>query len=105
MVIRDILGICDEKMDLKKRRFEDGAEEYRKTNNMVQKALKKAKKDWIDTQLKETDSCLNKKKQTKKKQDSIPAGNRYNSSEAGTIHNYQGKVWEMSYRGITDSKR
>ena len=33
---------------------------YRKANNMVQKALKIANEDGIDSQCKETDACLNK---------------------------------------------
>ena len=34
--------------------------EYRKANEKVQKALKKAKEDWIDTQCMEINACLNK---------------------------------------------
>ena len=37
-----------------------GAKEYIKANKRYQKALKKAKEGWIDTQCKETDACLNK---------------------------------------------
>ena len=39
---------------------EEGAKEYRKANKRVQKALKKAKEDWINQQCKEIDACLNK---------------------------------------------
>ena len=35
-------------------------QKYRKANKMVQKALKKAREDWMDTQCKEIDACLNK---------------------------------------------
>ena len=60
--MRDVLDLYDERRDLKKRRYEDErAKEYRKANQWVQKALKKAKEDWIDTQRKEIDACLNKK--------------------------------------------
>ena len=46
---------------LKKRRYEkEGAKEYRKAKKRVQKALKKAKEDRIDTQCKEIDPCLSK---------------------------------------------
>ena len=46
---------------MKKRRYEDeGAKKYRKTNKRVQKALKKAKEDWIYSQCKKIDACLNK---------------------------------------------
>ena len=37
-----------------------GISKYRKANKRVQKALKKAIEDWIDTQCKEIDACLNK---------------------------------------------
>ena len=60
-VTRDVLDLCDERRDLKKRRYEEeGAKEYRKANKRVQKALKKAKEDWIDNQCKEIYACLNK---------------------------------------------
>ena len=56
---RDVLDI--ERRDLKKRRYEEErAKEYRKANKRVQKALKKVKEDWIDTQCKEINACLNK---------------------------------------------
>ena len=62
-VTSNVLDLCDERRDLKRRRYEDkGAKEYRKANKMVQKALKKAKEDWIDNQCKEIYACLNKKK-------------------------------------------
>ena len=60
-VTRDVLDLCDEARGLKKGRYEEeGATEYRKANKRVQKALKKAKEDWIDNQCKEIDACLNK---------------------------------------------
>ena len=60
-VPRDILDLCDERRDLKKRRYEEEvAKEYKKANNRIQKALNKAKEDWTDTQCKEIDACLNK---------------------------------------------
>ena len=60
-VTRDVLELCDEKRDSKKRWYEEeGAEDYRKANKNIQKALKKAKEVWIDTQSKESDTCLNK---------------------------------------------
>ena len=49
-VTRDVLNLCDERRDLKKRRYdEEGAEEYRKANKRVQKALTIAKENWVDT--------------------------------------------------------
>ena len=46
----------------------------------VQKVLKKAEEDWIDTQCKEIDAFLNKKKEQR---ESIPAGKGSNFREAG----------------------
>ena len=34
--------------------------EYRKANRRIQKAVKKAKEDWIGAQWEETETCLNK---------------------------------------------
>ena len=60
-VTRDVLDLLNERRDLKKRKYEEeGEKECRKANKKVQKALKKAKEDWIDTQCKEIDACLNK---------------------------------------------
>ena len=53
-VTRDVFNLCDERRDLKKRQYkEEGVIEYRKACKMVQKALKKAKENWIHTQCKE----------------------------------------------------
>ena len=47
-VTKDVLDLCDERRDLKKKRYEaEGAKEYREANRRVQKAVKKAKEDWI----------------------------------------------------------
>ena len=50
-VTKDVLDLCDERRDLKKKRYEaEGAKEYRETNRRIQKAVKKAKEDWIGAQ-------------------------------------------------------
>ena len=60
-VTKDVLDRCDERRDLKKKRYEaEGAKEYREANRRVQKAVKKAKEDWIGAQCEETETCLNK---------------------------------------------
>ena len=47
-VTKDVLDLCDERRDLKKKRYEaEGAREYREANRRIQKAVKKAKEDWI----------------------------------------------------------
>ena len=46
---------------MKKKRYEaEGAEEYREANRRVQRAVKKAKEDWIGAQCEEIETCLNK---------------------------------------------
>ena len=43
-VTKDVLDLCDERRDLKKKRYEaEGAKEYREANRRIQKAVKKAK--------------------------------------------------------------
>ena len=46
--------------DLKKQYEAEGAKEYREANRRVQKAVKKAKEDWIGTQCEEIETCLHK---------------------------------------------
>ena len=46
---------------MKKKRYEaEGAKEYREANRRIQKAVKKAKEDWIGVQCEEIETCLNK---------------------------------------------
>ena len=53
-VTKDVLDLCDERGDLKKKRYKaEGAKEYRKSNRRIQKAVKKAKMDWIGAQCEE----------------------------------------------------
>ena len=45
----------------KKKRYKaKGAKEYREANRRNQKAVKKAKEDWIGSQCEEIEACLNK---------------------------------------------
>ena len=47
-VAKDVLHLCDERRDLKKKPYEaEVAKEYRESNRRTQKAVKKAKEDWI----------------------------------------------------------
>ena len=81
-VTKDVLDLCDERRDLKKKRYEAlGAKEYREANRRIQKAVKKAKENWIGAQFEEIEACLNKKK--KKQQESISAGKGSNLRETG----------------------
>ena len=59
-VTKDVLRLCDEKRDLKKRRYEaEGAKANREANKRSQKAVKKAKEDCIGVQCEEIETCLN----------------------------------------------
>ena len=58
---RDVLDLCDERRNLKKKRYKaEGAKEYREANKRIQKAVKKANEDWIRAHCEEIESCLNK---------------------------------------------
>ena len=60
-VTKDVLDLCDDRRDLKKTRYEaEGPKEYRKANERIQKAMKKAKEDWVGTECEEMETCLNK---------------------------------------------
>ena len=60
-VTKDVLDLCDERRDLKKKRYEaEGEKEYREANSRIQKAVKKAKGDWIGAQCEEIETSLNK---------------------------------------------
>ena len=61
-VTKDVLDLCDDRRDLKKRYEAEGAEEYREANRRIQKAVKKAKEDWIGAQCQEIETCLNSKR-------------------------------------------
>ena len=79
-VTKDVLDLCDERRDLKKKRYEaEGAKEYREANRRFQKAVKKAKEDWIGAQCEEIETCLNKNN----RQESISAGEGSNLRETG----------------------
>ena len=79
-VTKVVLDLCDERRDLQKKQYEaDGAKEYREANRRIQRAVKKAKEDWIGAQCEEIETCLNKKQQ----QDSISTGEGSNLRETG----------------------
>ena len=59
-VTRDVLDLCDERRNLKKWYEAEGAKEYREANKRIQKAVTKAKEDWIGAQCEEIETCLNK---------------------------------------------
>ena len=71
----------------------EGAKQNRAANKRIQKAVRKAKKDWIGAQCEEIETCLNKKQQ----QERISACKRSNLRETGLVVNYPGQDLEMSY--------
>ena len=53
--------LCDDRRDLKKRRYEaEGPKAHREANKRIQKAVAKAKEYWIGVQCEEIGICLNK---------------------------------------------
>ena len=78
-VTKDVLDLCDERRDLKKKRYEaEGAKEFREANRRVQKAVKNAKEDWIGAQCEKIETCLNKNNSK-----NISAGEGSNLRETG----------------------
>ena len=74
-----MLILCDERRDLKKKRYEaEGAKEYREANKRIQKAVTKAKEDWIGDQCEEIETYLNKNNSK-----SLSAGEGSNIRETG----------------------
>ena len=60
-ITKDVLDLCDETRDLKKKRYEaERAKAYRETNKRIQKAVKKVKEDWIGAQCEEMETYRNK---------------------------------------------
>ena len=57
-VTKDVFDLCDERRDLKNKRKEQ--KNTREANRRIQKAVKKAKEDWIGAQCEEIETCLNK---------------------------------------------
>ena len=56
-----MIDLCDERRDLKKKRYEaEGAKEYKEANRRIQKAVKKAKEDRISAQCEEIETRLKK---------------------------------------------
>ena len=48
---------------MKKKRYEaEGAKEYREANRRIQRAVKKAKEDWVGAQFEKIETCLNSKR-------------------------------------------
>ena len=62
-VTRDVLDLCDERRNLKKKLYDaEGSKVYREANKRIQKAVTKTEEDLIGAQCEEIESCLNKNK-------------------------------------------
>ena len=58
-VTKDVLNLCDDRRDLKKRRYEaEEAKAYREAFKRIQNAVKKAKEDWISVHCEDIEICL-----------------------------------------------
>ena len=68
----------------------EGAEAYRKGNKRIQKAVKKAKKDWIGHQCEELKTCLHKNNSKRTHQ----LVKDLNSEKQGSFTTIQDKSWK-----------
>ena len=60
-VTPEILDLCDQRRDLKKKRGEpEGAEDYREIKRKIRTEIKMAKETWIQGQCQEVEACLRK---------------------------------------------
>ena len=90
-VTKDVLDLCDERRDLKNKRYEaEGAKKYREANRRIQKAVKKAKEDWIGAQCEEILTCLNKNN-SKRAYQLVKDLTSEKQSRSSTIHGKSGK--------------
>ena len=61
-VTHEILDLCDQRRDLKKKRGEpEGAKDYREIKRKIRTEMKMAKETWIQGQCQEEAACLSKK--------------------------------------------
>ena len=60
-VTHEILDLCDQRQDLKKKRGEpEGAKDYREIKRKIRTEMKMAKETWIQGQCQEVEACLRK---------------------------------------------
>ena len=60
-VTPEILDLCDQRRDLKKKRGEpEGAKDYREIKRKIRTEMKMAKETWIQGQCQEAEACLRK---------------------------------------------
>ena len=60
-VTPEILDLCDQRRDLKKKRGEqEGAKDYREIKRKIRTEMKMAKETWIQGQCQEVEACLRK---------------------------------------------
>ena len=65
-VTPEILDLCDQRRDLKKKRGEpEGAKDYREIKRKIRTDMKMAKETWIQGQCQEVEACLGKNNNNK----------------------------------------
>ena len=56
-----LFDLCDERSELRKKRFEpEGAEKYKAVNNNIKRCMREAKENWIGEQCSEIEENLRK---------------------------------------------
>ena len=94
MFTKDILDLCDERRDLKKKLNKaEGAKAYRETNKRIQKAVKKEKKDWVSIKCEKIKTCMNNNKSKR----AYLHVKDLTSEKKGRSTTIPAQVWEMSY--------
>ena len=103
-VTKDVLDLCDERRDLKKKRFKaERAKEYREANRRVQKAVRKASEDWIGAQCDEIETCL-KKNNSKRAYQLVKDLTSEKQSRSSTIRTSLGNVLLKKKRFSADGQ-
>ena len=90
-VTPEILDLCDQRRDLKKKRGEpEGDKEYREIKRKIRTEMKMAKETWIQGQCQEIEACL-RKNNSKKAYQLVKDLTTEKQSKSTTIQDTSGK--------------
>ena len=99
-VTAEILYLCDEKRELRKKRFEpEGSEKYKKVNNNIKRCMKKAKENWRGEQCSEIEE--NRRKNNSKRAYQLV---RLDHCETGESDYCPRSFRKMPHRRATDTE-
>ena len=90
-VTAKILDLCDERRELRKKRFKpEGSEKYKEVNNNIKRCMKKAKENWIGEQCSETEENL-RKNNSKRAYQLVKDLTTVKQGKASTVQDRSGK--------------